>query len=419
MKKLLSFSLLFSLTVFSLFSQNALKMAVMSDIHFLGTDLAQSGEALTKYENATGRNVNELHAVLDETLKQIEAASVNALLICGDLTNHGERGSHLELIRKLTSLKQKGIRIYVIPGNHDVNIPDAKAYVGDESSPTQTVSAKEFSELYAPFGYSGAIRRDSASLSYLSALTDSLWLLSLDSNRYNEYTATSISGGRLLPQTVQWAMDILSEARSKNITVLGMMHHGLVEHMPYQATFFPNYLVEDWKKLAAEFADAGMPVVFTGHFHANDISSLTSANGNTIYDVETGSLSQYPLPYRLIEIDGNTLKIDSHFIQSVEGMPNLQEKYQEKMERYAKASAEAQLSRLKIPLAEETRRALADLLSQINILHVAGDEKVDAETAEAIQKLAESVGDENFDAKSFQLDFPPADNHLTLSLKRE
>jgi len=385
----------------------------------LGTDLAQSGEALTKYENATGRNVNELHAVLDETLKQIEAASVNALLICGDLTNHGERGSHLELIRKLTSLKQKGIRIYVIPGNHDVNIPDAKAYVGDESSPIQTVSAKEFAELYAPFGYSGAIRRDSASLSYLSALTDSLWLLSLDSNRYNEYTATSISGGRLLPQTVQWAMDILSEARSKNITVLGMMHHGLVEHMPYQATFFPNYLVEDWKKLAAEFADAGMPVVFTGHFHANDISSLTSANGNTIYDVETGSLSQYPLPYRLIEIDGNTLKIDSHFIQSVEGMPNLQEKYQEKMERYAKASAEAQLSRLKIPLAEETRRALADLLSQINILHVAGDEKVDAETAEAIQKLAESVGDENFDAKSFQLDFPPADNHLTLSLKRE
>ncbi len=391
----------------------------MSDIHFLGTDFAQSGEALTKYENATGRNVNELHAVLNETLKQIEAASVNAFLICGDLTNHGERGSHLELIRKLTSLKQKGIRIYVIPGNHDVNIPDAKAYVGDESSPTQTVSAKEFAELYAPFGYSGAIRRDSASLSYLSALTDSLWLLSLDSNRYNEYTATSISGGRLLPQTVQWAMDILSEARSKNITVLGMMHHGLVEHMPYQATFFPNYLVEDWKKLAAEFADAGMPVVFTGHFHANDISSLTSANGNTIYDVETGSLSQYPLPYRLIEIDGNTLKIDSHFIQSVEGVPNLQEKYQEKMERYAKASAEAQLSRLKIPLAEETRRALADLLSQINILHVAGDEKVDAETTEAIQKLAESVGDENFDAKSFQLDFPPADNHLTLSLKRE
>lgn len=391
----------------------------MSDIHFLGTDLAQSGEALTKYENATGRNVNELHAVLDETLKQIEAASVNALLICGDLTNHGERGSHLELIRKLTSLKQKGIRIYVIPGNHDVNIPDAKAYVGDESSPTQTVSAKEFAELYAPFGYSGAIRRDSASLSYLSALTDSLWLLSLDSNRYNEYTATSISGGRLLPQTVQWAMDILSEARSKNITVLGMMHHGLVEHMPYQATFFPNYLVEDWKKLAAEFADAGMPVVFTGHFHANDISSLTSANGNTVYDVETGSLSQYPLPYRLIEIDGNTLTIDSHFIQSVEGVPNLQEKYQEKMERYAKASAEAQLSRLKIPLAEETRRALADLLSRINILHVAGDEKVDAETTEAIQKLAESVGDENFDVKSFQLDFPPADNHLTLSLKRE
>jgi hydroxymethylpyrimidine pyrophosphatase-like HAD family hydrolase len=189
--------------------------------------------------------------------------------------------------------------------------------------------------------------------------------------------------------------------------------------MPYQATFFPNYLVEDWKKLAAEFADAGMPVVFTGHFHANDVSMLTSANGNTIYDVETGSLSQYPLPYRLVEIDGNTMKIDSYFIQSIEGVSDLQEKYREKMERYAKASVEAQLNKLKIPLAEETRRVLADLLSQINILHVAGDEKIDEETAKAIQKLAETVGDENFDTKSFQLDFPPADNHLILSLKRK
>ena len=146
---------------------------------------------------------------------------------------------------------------------------------------------------------------------------------------------------------------------------------------------------------------------------------LNSDNGNTIYDVETGSLSQYPLPYRLVEIDGDTMKIDSHFIQSIEGVPNLQEKYKEKMERGAKASVEAQLNNLKIPLAEETRRALADLLSQIIILHVAGDEKIDAETAKAIQKLAESVGDENFDAKSFQLDFPPADNHLTISLKRK
>lgn len=419
MKKLLSFSLLLLLTVFSLLSQNTLKIAVISDIHFLGTNIAQSGEVLTKYENATGRNVNELHAVLDETLKQIEAAHVDALLICGDLTNHGERESHLELIRKLTPLKQKGIRICVIPGNHDVNVPDAKAYVGNESVSAQTISAKEFAELYAPFGYGEAVRHDSASLSYLSTLTDSLWLLSLDSNRYNEYTATSLSGGRLLPQTVKWAMDILSEAGSKNITVLGMMHHGLVEHMPYQATFFPNYLVEDWQKLAAKFADAGMLVIFTGHFHANDVSMLTSANGNTIYDVETGSLSQYPLPYRLVEIDGNTMKIDSYFIQSIEGVSDLQEKYREKMERYAKASVEAQLNKLKIPLAEETRRVLADLLSQINILHVAGDEKIDEETAKAIQKLAETVGDENFDTKSFQLDFPPADNHLILSLKRK
>ncbi|HBK33264.1 MAG TPA: metallophosphoesterase, partial [Porphyromonadaceae bacterium] len=60
----------------------------------------------------------------------------------------------------------------------------------------------------------------------------------------------------------------------------GMMHHGLVEHMPYQAVFFGDYLVDGWQDAAQQLADRGLKVVFTGHFHSNDVSSFTSSAGN-------------------------------------------------------------------------------------------------------------------------------------------
>ena len=69
---------------------------------------------------------------------------------------------------------------------------------------------------------------------------------------------------------MEWAFSVLREAEAKGIIVLGMMHHGLVEHMPYQSAFFPAYLVEEWELHAELLADAGMPLIFTGHFHSND-----------------------------------------------------------------------------------------------------------------------------------------------------
>ncbi len=146
------------------------------------------------------------------------------------------------------------------------------------------ITSDEFARFYDTFGYDRALRRDSASLSYLAEIGEKTWLLAIDSNRYQEYQTTSVSAGRILPETLAWTLQILREAKEKGITVLGMMHHGLVEHIPNQETFFPDYLVEDWKKLAGRLADAGLGVIFTGHFHANDITLFTSPAGNRIYD---------------------------------------------------------------------------------------------------------------------------------------
>ena len=45
-----------------------------------------------------------------------------------------------------------------------------------------------------------------------------------------------------------------------------------------------------------------MQYVFTGHMHANDIASITTENGNTLYDIETGSVVTYPSPARSVTI---------------------------------------------------------------------------------------------------------------------
>ncbi len=393
-----------------------IKIAVITDIHFLDKNLAAEGEALSAYERSTGRNIADLHAVLDTVLVDLLKEALDLLLVTGDITNHGERQSHLGVIEKLRLLQNQGTRILVIPGNHDINIPDAKTYRGNKATPTETISKEEFIELYAPFGYSDALKRDNSSLSYLAEINESVWLLCFDTNRYEEHTTKSITDGRLLPETMDWAIDILDEAKEKGIIVLGMMHHGLVEHMPYQAAFFSQYLIDEWEKNAGLLADAGLKVVFTGHFHANDITMHTSSAGNVIYDVETASLAQYPFAYRLMELTDTGLSINTRFVTSLPGNPDLTAIYRDKLEAVTRRVAENRLQRLDIHMSQETREVLTDVIVRLNLMHVGGDERLEPEIKEAIRLFADQMGNEA-DVESFLLDFPPEDNRVVIPLQ--
>lgn len=397
-------------------SKEALKIAVISDTHYLSSKLAQPGKVIEKYESTTGRKIEDLHAVLDQVVNNLLTYEPDVLLIAGDISNHGERESHLDFVAKLKPLADKGTRIFVVPGNHDVNVPDSKKYDGDSSSPTANVSAKEFAQIYAPYGYAAAIKRDTASLSYLAEINNTTWLLGIDSNRHKEYKTSSISAGRILPETMQWSLEILKEAKSKDILVLGMMHHGLVEHMPYQAVFFSDYLINDWKNKAQEFADNGMQIMFTGHFHSNDITLLTSPQGNTIYDIETGSLAGYPFPYRLMTLQNNVLKIETEFVDSIPGNPNLKEGYRQKAEQIGRRAAQSKINSMALPIPADMKDAVIDLLVKMQLLHMKGDEKMDDEMLELIKRVNKLVGDPDADFSSFELDFPPADNFLEIKL---
>ena len=400
----------------SLCSQEPLKIAVISDTHYLSSKLALPGSALDKYEATTGRVINDLHAVLHKVIFDLQSYNPDILLIPGDITNHGERESHIDFVNIMKPLANNGTRIFVIPGNHDVNVPNSKKYEGDSSYPISSISAQEFAQLYAPYGYGDAVKRDASSLSYLAVINDSTWLLSIDSNRYEEYKTSSISGGRILPETMKWSLEILKEAASKDVLVMGMMHHGLVEHMPYQSVFFSDYLINDWKSNAQILADNGLKIIFTGHFHSNDITLLTSSKGKAIYDIETGSLSGYPFPYRLMTLQNKVLSIESKFVETIPGKPNLKGEYRQKTEEIARRSAQAKINSMSLLIPLDMKSAVIDLLVKMQILHMEGDEKVDDEMLQLIKRVNKLVGDPNADFSSFDLDFPPADNTLEIVL---
>jgi len=394
----------------------AVKIAVISDTHFLDMKLISDGEALSAYEEATGRNINDLHSVLDKVFADLLNEAPDLLLVTGDITNHGEKQSHLGFIEKLRTLQDRGTRILVVPGNHDINIPDAKAYRGDKASPTESISKEEFEELYASFGYSDALKRDETSLSYLSQITDSVWFLCFDTNRYREHRTSSITGGRILPQTMSWALDILHEAKEKGITVLGMMHHGLVEHLLYQSTFYPQYLIDDWEKNADLLADAGLKAVFTGHFHANDVTKRTSPAGNAIYDIETASLAQYPFAYRIMTLGDNKLSIESRFVTSIPGKSDLVASYKDKLESITRRETEKRLKELGMPMSPETFKAFTDVIAKLYMIHVKGDERPYPAMKLAIRIFADQMGSD-FDLKSVEFDFPPEDNRVVIPLR--
>lgn len=413
-----NFIIIFSLFLFgsvSVVVADNIKIAVITDIHFLSKNIAIPGTALTTYENSTGRNVDDLHTVLELVLDDLIKEEIDVLLITGDITNHGELQSHIDFIEKLKPLKESGIRIYVTPGNHDVNIPNSKGYEGDESILVASITDDEFLKLYDSYGYRGSFNKDTASLSYVAEINKDIWVLSIDANRFDENRSSSITGGRIRNETMLWALQILHEAQQKGVRVLGMMHHGLVEHMSFQSEFFSEYLIEDWKSKADSLADAGLNIIFTGHFHSNDITLHTSPSGNVIYDVETASLSQYPFAYRIMNLNDSTLSIESRFIKSTPTNSNLEEEYRNKLQAMTERVAENRLNNLGVPMPPHLKAIVKDMIVRLYIAHVKGDEVVDSEMMGIIELFASLLGNE-IQEEDYIFDFPPADNNLVIDL---
>ena len=288
------------------------EFAVISDLHIYDPSLGADGTAFEATMQSDRKLLLDSIDLLDYAINDILNSSAKFVLIPGDLTKDGERVCHDIAAEKLTRLTNAGLKVFVIPGNHDVNNPDAVSYSGNSTTHVDTVTAEDYAQIYADFGYKDALARDSGSLSYVTEPVEGLWLLAIDACRYreNEPEKGEIVGGKISQDTADWIASVLKDAASNGKAVIVMIHHGIVEHWDGQRKLHPDYLIEDYKHFGSFLASYNVRLAFTGHYHAQDITR-GDFSGKYLYDVETGSLVTAPCPIRYCTLSENSFSVES------------------------------------------------------------------------------------------------------------
>ena len=396
------------------------EFAVVSDLHLYDNALGTDGEAFEAVMMSDRKLLRDSADLLDYAIGEIAGSEAQFVLVSGDLTKDGELTCHTLVADKLKKLSEAGISAFVIPGNHDINNPDAESYSGDTATPVPNISADDFARIYADFGYGGAVKRDANSLSYVAEPVDGLWLLALDACRYNENKPGQheIVGGKISQATADWVADVLTEAAALGKAVMAMSHHGIVEHWDGQSKLHPDYLVDEYARYGEFLASYDVRFVFTGHYHAQDITRA-DFGGKYIYDIETGSLITAPCPIRFLSLRGGELTVRS---ETTADKLHPGTDFERDAVAFVKATVkkEAFATLKKFMVSDADADLIADAVGDAFAAHYSGDENPALRPVLDESRLSFwgriVLGTQKYVLNGLWRDLPPEDNNVTLPM---
>ncbi|MGC9342121.1 MAG: metallophosphoesterase family protein [Bacteroidales bacterium] len=352
------------------------RFIVFSDPHYYNPELGTEGKAFEEYLDNDRKLLKESEEILQGTLDRIKKQTAEFVIIPGDLTKDGTLKSHQKFAEYLSEIEKMGKKVFVVPGNHDTSNPKSYSYRDSLKIKVENVEPGKFKSIYGAFGYQEALYADSFSLSYIVEPVDGIWLFALDACRYDENYEINypVTGGKFKVETLQWIQNMLNHAVHMNKAVIGFMHHGVLEHYERQSKFFEDYVVQDFKKVSALFAAYGMRMVFTGHYHAQDITSAHYSDNSFIFDIETGSLVTYPCPLRTVAIKNNTAEISSQFITDI---PSNQKNFPDYARNFVWSGVEgiARETLIGFKLKEAEAELLSGQVANAFVAHYTGDEQ--------------------------------------------
>lgn len=321
-------------------SKNSIfKIAVISDLHVMAPELLiAEGSAFEEYLAQDRKMLRESVEILETLVENILKLHPDITLVTGDMTKDGERASHEIVARQLQRLVDAGIQVLVVPGNHDINNPDAKYYDGDSVTEAPTITRSDFAEIYRNMGYDDKSRRDVDTLSYCRDVADNLTILAIDAcmDRFNTFVSRGDSrdhcktSGHLEPSTMQWLVEQAERATADDRRVIAMMHHHLVPHFHMEDTLAAPYMVDDAAPLCRSLIDAGVHVVFTGHLHISDISQTSRLGGNMV-EVATAAAVGYPCQWRVATCNtaAGKMLVNTRMLSSLPSQPDFGEQARE------------------------------------------------------------------------------------------
>lgn len=266
-------------------SQNKLNIHIISDIHYAPRsqydyvgDFKESSET-----NGSGKQMKYQEEILDAYINEEIENHPDYIFITGDLVFSGSKENHELLSKKLKPLLDNGIKVLVVPGNHDFdNIPfSIKNNVMVYGDPANN---KDFKEIYANYGYKDAIFLDGDSLSYFYKLDNNTCLIALDT-----ITQYGLTFGSLKDSTLDWIKERLEYAKANKLDVIMIGHHNLFYHNEMFEIGYTLDNSDDLRKLMKEY---NVHLYISGHMHIQDIIETS-----TISEILNESFSIFPHRY--------------------------------------------------------------------------------------------------------------------------
>ncbi|MBQ0070176.1 MAG: metallophosphoesterase, partial [Bacteroidales bacterium] len=121
------------------------KLMLFTDLHYLSPALMNNGgTTLQKEIDGDNKMFDKASDVLNAIISKALAEKPAGVLIPGDLTKNGEKYSHNEVAAALQQLVDAGIKVWVVPGNHDVNNTNARSFAGGMSRTIASPTSSEF-----------------------------------------------------------------------------------------------------------------------------------------------------------------------------------------------------------------------------------------------------------------------------------
>lgn len=331
-----------------------ISLSILSDIHILARSLMANNKEFNMAIKYDRKFLVEGEGLLKRALELASLNDSKYIIIPGDLTKDGEKKSHLEVreILKSRTYENPERKIFLIPGNHDINNKQAFDYKNLKK--TDGIEPREFFAIY-DFLYKDKVlefyknsnifkshldfvnkkfNRDfkysyycQGYGSYLARIDNnlenknSLTLLFIDTSIYScDYEQNHKDGktnvvGALDKNVMKWAIEKIDEAKGRKDMIFVISHHAFIPNFRDQRLVLGPFIIKNWNekyidddprindKLPIEvLADMGIKFLFTGHLHENGTAKYKSVLGNEIFNIQTGSTVTYPLPIRHINV---------------------------------------------------------------------------------------------------------------------
>ena len=261
---------------------------VATDPHYLAPGLTDGGEAfLNVVTHADGKYMQRIEEITDALFDAAASARPAALILSGDLTFNGERESHEAFAAKCAALEDAGVPVLVLPGNHDLNRPDAARFEGDEITAVESITAADFRRIYAAFGYDEALSVDAHSLSYVYSLCPGLRILFVDCN--------ADAGSDTIPdETFAWIESQLQAAQTAGERVIAVSHQTVLQH---NARFVDGFAITNRERLLRLYREYHVALNLSGHMHIQH-----ARQEGALTEIVTGALSVQPCSYGVLTL---------------------------------------------------------------------------------------------------------------------